>query len=227
MHDPLELALGVGADGNHVAAGAQGDDGLADDAGQLRRAEHRVESLPDPFLRGSQALANGGQLAGGRVENLARLIDAALNPLAQGRRIVELGMDLGKVLPLPARQPLRKEAGGAQRLTDVEQVGGREPTAAGRALQRLSDVTCTPDTRLGLFIDQACRLVGLVLEDADQHGIGHRQAVLRKLARRGEGGQAGELLDDRRKFESAQRARIRGDAGGWLRLESGVGHRRS
>ena len=105
---PSRLTLGLGTDRDHVAAAAHRHDRLADHAGQVGRAQHRVQPLPHSVLGGAQPPADGCQLGGGGVEDLAALVDAALDPLSQRRRRIQLVAQLGQVRPLPAGQPLRR-----------------------------------------------------------------------------------------------------------------------
>ena len=70
-------------------------------------SSQQVESLeykPDP------AVANGCQLARCAVENLTGFVDAALDPLAKRRRIVEQVVQLREVAAAPCCQPRREEA---------------------------------------------------------------------------------------------------------------------
>ena len=102
MHDPLDLALRLGADRDDVAPGAQGHDRLADDPGHRGRAQHRVQALAHAILGGAQPLPERGELRRRGVEDLAGLVDAARDPgrAARARR--------------PARRGPRRDAGRAR-----------------------------------------------------------------------------------------------------------------
>jgi hypothetical protein len=62
VDDPLHLALGLGPDGDHVAAAALGDDRLADHGRQVSGVEHGVQALADSILGRAQPLADGRQV---------------------------------------------------------------------------------------------------------------------------------------------------------------------
>ena len=118
-----------------------------------------------------------------------------------------------RCVPFQSTQARGEEAGGAQRLGDLEQVRGGQPAPAPGSLQRLPHVARPADARLRLLGQQARRLVGLVVQQPHVDGVGQRDGRLGQLARRREGGQRGELLDDRRELQRAQRTRVGGRAG--------------
>src|SRR5439155_7350186 len=101
VDDALEPPFRLSAHGDDVAAGPDRDDRLADDSHQLGRAEHGVETLPRPILGGPHPLANGRQLAGGGVQDLAGLVDAALDPLSESGSVFQDFAEIAKVAPAP------------------------------------------------------------------------------------------------------------------------------
>jgi hypothetical protein len=71
---------------------------------------------------------------------------------------------------------------GMQGAGDVEQLGRRQPTAAPRALERTPDVTRPADRDVGMELEEARRLIGLVLEQGDVRRVGDRQGGFGELA---------------------------------------------
>jgi hypothetical protein len=216
VDDALDPPLRLGADRDDVAAGADGHDRLADDAGQVGRPQHRVQPLPHALLRGPHPPADRGELRGGAVEDLPARIDAAFDTVAQRWRLVEQIPHVGEVPPAPAGEPRGEKAGGAERLRDVEELLGGQAAPATSPLQRPAHVARAADRCLGLVVEELRCLVGLLLQERDVPGVAGRRGRLRELARRREGRVRDEQLDDRPELERAQRARIRGLAGGRL-----------
>jgi len=132
----------------------------------------------------------------------------SLAPRPQLRCVVELLAHAGEVRPAPFGEPRGEGRRGAERLGDVEQVSRGQPATAPRPLERPAHVASSADRRLGLLGEEARGLVGLVVEQADVGSIRERQGRIGQLVRWGEGGQAGQLADDRGKFERPQGARI-------------------
>ena len=182
MDDALQPALGLGADGYHVATAAQRHDRLADHPGQVGGMQHGVQPLAHAVLGGPHPLAQGRQLRGGRVEHLAALVDAALDPLAQCRCRVQLLAQLGQVRAVqPASRVANRSAARAVSATSSSSSAVRSPATACAA-DRRPHVPRAADGRLRLVVQQPHRLVGLILEQRDVGRIGHRLRRLRQLA---------------------------------------------
>ena len=224
MDDPLHATLGLGPDRDDVAAGADGHDRLTDQPGKLGGAEHRVQALANPILRDPQPPSNGGQLGGGRVQDLAAFVDAAADARRKLRRGIELLAQVRQVGLAPAPETLLEASGGHQRVRHFEQLGRRQPATASGSVDRATDVTRTADRGLCLLVEQSRGLVSLVLEQSNVDGVRAGQRRQRELASRLEAGQLGKLLDDRSVLERPQGALVGRD----LRVISagrGAGHR--
>ena len=186
MDDPLHAALRLGADRDDVAAGAQGHDRLADDPGHRGRAKHGVEALADPVLRRAQALADGGELRGGRVEHLAALVDAARDPAApapapgRGRREPRPGAFRAR--PADASRTSRSRSSVSAISSSSAGVSRPLRDRARSSAARMS--RAPPIAGLRLLAEQPVGLVGLVLEEADVRRIGDRERRQGQLARR-------------------------------------------
>ena len=204
VDDPLHPALGLGADRDDVAPGAQRHDRLADDPGHRGRAQHRVQALADAVLGGAQPLADGGELRRGRVEDLPALVDAARDPGRQLRRRVEQVADLRQVRAAPGLEPRREPLRRVERLAHLEQLGRSQAPAATRALERGADVPRAADAGLGLVREQPVGLIGLVLEEPDVGRVRDRQGRERPARARA------RTRSARRAARRSRRTRARG-----------------
>ena len=124
-------------------------------------------------------------------------------------------------LPRHPGEALPEAAGGPQRLTDVEQLGSGEAAAAARALEWRANVARAADPGLGLVLDELRCLVRLLLQQADERGVGHRQDRLREFARGRERGPRREQRRDGRELQRPQRGGVRGCASGRLSARHG------
>ena len=76
VDDALDPRPGLGLDRHHVAAVAQGDDGLLERAAELR-ADERVQPAAEPVVGDAHGRAQPAEPRRGRVEQLADRIEAA------------------------------------------------------------------------------------------------------------------------------------------------------
>ncbi len=213
VDDALDPALGLGAHGYDVAAGPDGHDRLADGARQVGRAQHGVQALADAILGGPHPLADGGEVRRCGVQDLAGLVDAALDPFAERRRVLQQVAHLPEVRATPAGET-RGEAGrGAKRIGDLQELrGGKAPPAPG-ALECSANVPCPAHRGLRLLVQEPGGFVGLLLEQGDVARMCHGQHGLGQLARRRERGPRREALDDRAELQGAQGSWISRGAG--------------
>ena len=225
MDDALHAALGLGANGDDVAAGTHRDDRLTDDPGHRRSSQHRVEALAHAFLRCAQPLADGCEIRGGGVEDLAALVDAPRDPRRELRRRLERFADAGQVRPAPCLQAGPESIGRHERLPHLEELRRRQASAAARPLERGTDVTRPADAGLCLVGQEPVCLIGLVLEQSHVRLVRDRLGCERQLTRRVERGVRGQLLDDRPELERAKRAGVRGGSCRGLSDRRRAGHR--
>ncbi len=132
MHNALDLAFGVGAHGDDVAALALGDEGFLQIGLEVRAVHQPVERAEQTFLRNAQFLAHAPERGAGVVHHLGAVVDAApdlLDDVAAG-----LDVDGDRRQPWEGRFQAQEEvlqaARPRQRVADLQQVLGEEHAAA-------------------------------------------------------------------------------------------------
>ena len=218
---PLTLCPRLGLDRDDVPAVAERDDRLLERVPELR-ADERVEPAPEPLVGDPHGRAQAAEARRGGIEQLADRIEAAGERGPQGRERVEVAAEVAQEWPAFIGEQ-RPEAGrGVERLGDLEELGGFQPPATGRALDRGADVARRPDPGAGPLLEEGPRLVRLV------EPAGHDDRVIRwfeglgqALGGRERGGRR-EPRPDGRELEQGQRAFVhaggavqRGDTDGW------------
>ena len=137
------------------------------------------------------------------------VVDAALDPLAQGGDVQQRLGELGEMAAAPAGEAVPTAPGHAQRLGHVEQLPGRHAAAAACPLQRAADVARAADPACACSSMRRAASSVCSWSRRDERRVGHRQRLARQLARGWERRQPGEQLDDRVELERTPRCRHR------------------
>jgi hypothetical protein len=209
VDDALDPGPRLGLDRDHVAAVAERDDRLLERAAQLR-AHERVEPPPQPVVRDTNRRPQPAEARRRGVEQLADRVEAAGERRADGRQRMELAGERVEQRPAVVGDR-RLEAGGrVERVGDLEELGGVETAAAGRALDGGTDIVRPADPDAGTFGEQGAGLVGLVEAAGDDHRVRRGFERRRQPLRRWERGRGREPLADERELEQRDRAGVHG-----------------
>ena len=144
VDDALDLAPGIGADRDHVAAVAERDDRFLERGADLAAVDERLEAGAQPLVRDPHRAAQAAQRRRGRVEQLPRRIEAQLQAVAQRGKRGDPARELVEQRALLLPERVCQAPGGDQRPQHVQQLGGIQPAAARRASDRRTDVRAPP-----------------------------------------------------------------------------------
>ncbi len=209
VDDALDPRPRLGLDRHHVAAVAEGDDRLLERAAELGTDE-RVEPPPQAVVGDPDRRPQATEPGRGRVEQLARRIEAAGEGRAQGRQGVELAPQVAQQRPALVGERGRQAGGRIERVGDLEELGRLQPAATRRPLDRRADVAGRPDPDARPFLEERPRLVGLVERAGDDDRVVGRLERLGQPARRPERGGRREPCPDGRELEQPERALVHG-----------------
>ncbi len=94
MDDALHLAAHLGFDGDNVAAVAEGDNWLLNDAASVRRVDQLLELGLEAVVDGAKVAADGGESGAGAVDDFGAGADAAVDV---GGHVVEVADSLSEL----------------------------------------------------------------------------------------------------------------------------------
>ncbi len=83
---------------------------------------------------------------------------------------------------VPRREAGGEERGGAQGVGDLLELGRSQTPSPPRTLERAANVARPANGHLGLFVEQAGRFLGLLLEQLDMPRVADGQRRLGQLA---------------------------------------------
>ena len=198
VDDASDAALGLGTDGDDVAAVAQGDDGLLERAGQLRPVDEVLEARAEPLVGHAHVAPQPTEGRRGRCRATRRTDRgsprAGHGCAAAAGGVAPRSWSSGAPLLGQCVAQARDRLEGDHHVDELERIQSTRP---GGTLDGRADVPGAADADARPLGEQGSGLVGLVQPATDEDRVGARFDRLRQAARGRKARGGGQPFADR------------------------------